>query len=56
MNPCKCGEKLTLFEFEGQYGFECANPKCLYWHYQNYPSMANSESEAVRLWNEWVES
>jgi len=61
MNPCKCGDYCRMMAFDdgenGQvYGIECNNPDCEHWNDEDYPPLAVIQAEAVRFWNEWVES
>ena len=58
MIPCKCGDYCHMESFDdcngGQvYGVSCNNPDCEEWP---MIELQAKESEAVRLWNEWVES
>jgi len=54
MNDCKCGDYCHMMFFDGQWGVECNNPDCDHWNDDDYPPLAVSQDEAVRLWNEWT--
>lgn len=52
---CRCGEYARIMFFDGEYAVECNGPDCVEWCADDYPALANSQEEAIKLWNEWVD-